>query len=82
MTDDTDWPPIIDDVQALTRNLLLTPLAPDAEGHHWILNVTRTLLGQMSDEDTTAAVREWVRVQTAMGYRFTVEDVLDMEAGA
>ncbi len=82
MTNDTYWPPIIDDVQALTRNLLLTPLAPDAEGHHWILDVTSTLLGQMSDEDTAAAVREWVRVQTAVGFGFTVEDVLCAEAGA
>lgn len=76
------WPPLFDHVQALTRNLLLTPLAPNAASHDEVLEVTRTLLGQMTDENIAAAVREVVRVQTAAGHAYTVDDVIRSEAGA
>ena len=75
------WPPLFDHVQALTRNLLPTPLAPNEAGYDEVLDATRTLLGQMSDEEIAASAREVVRVQTAAGYAYTVDDVIRAEAG-
>ncbi len=76
------WPPIVDHVQALTRNMLLTPIAPHGAGHDEVLAVTRTLLGQMTDEDIAAAVRSMVAVQGNAGFGLTVDDVIRAEAGA
>jgi hypothetical protein len=76
------WPPLIDHVQALTRNLLLTSLAPDATKHTEVLRITRELLRQMTDEDIAAAVRAVVSVQTKAGLDMTVGDVMRAEARA
>jgi hypothetical protein len=75
------WPPLFDHVQALTRNLLLAPLAPDAVKHAEVRSITRELLWQMTDEDIAAAVREVVSVQAKAGLEMTVEDVMRAEAG-
>jgi hypothetical protein len=77
-----NWPPIVDCVQALTRNLLLTPLAPHAAGHAEVLASTRVLLTEMSDEEIAAAVREMVAVLEGTGPGITVDDVIRAEAGA